>query len=80
MLIARQCENKMKEINLRKTKLIQLEADILGEEWLQLIEKQDKTTEEQNLKDKLKRILIASGWKEDILNRLAVIYQFRINE
>lgn len=52
-----------------------LKADIIGSEWLFLVKKPERTFDEQNLKDRLKRILIASGWQEELLDRLATEYK-----
>lgn len=61
----------------RQDNLDILKADILGAEWLFLVKKPDRTLDEQNLKDRLKRILIAAGWREELLNRLATEYKVK---
>lgn len=54
-----------------KFTLAELKSDLLGEEWLYLMKKKDRSLDEQNLKDRLKRILIVCGWPEERLDRLA---------
>ena len=63
------------DFTLRASALRRLKADLFGEEWLYLIRKPDRTLDEQNLRDRLKHILIASGWQEDLLDRLATEYK-----
>lgn len=63
------------EACLCKDNIIMLLSDLIGSEWLSLVVKPDRTFDEQNLRDRLKRILVADGWNEDFLDETVSEYR-----